>query len=206
MNQRENFMETNMHSLKIAANYENLNTKELRERAQKVFLEIATVVNSREFAICFIEEMKTIHGERSKWKYASPMEIYTHFMSGAETLSPEKDGEMDIELDDYHTVKRVLGYTQKNIKTVFVNSRLFIKLSIKKAGSFICHEWAHKLGFEHDFWKTSERPFSVCYRINSAYERAHELIYGPEILPKRLVCSRSWRTLWITKKCREANS
>lgn len=165
-------------SVKVAADYEKLNTIERRAFARETILRFTTVVNSPEFLQCFLEEMQDIHGELSEYKDHSPAELYRYFMDGSEKLSPEVDGVINLEIDDYYSFKRVIAYTKKHIKTIFVNTKYFDNTTHCAAGSNFCHEYGHKKGFLHDFWATARRPFSICYKINRAFERAYAMIYG----------------------------
>jgi hypothetical protein len=184
---------------KITIDASKMDTLERREKIQTVAGELHTVINSRIF-MDEVMKMRT-HGERSKLKDLSNREIYDLLMKGAETLDPEVDYEWDIFVDDYYTFKRVVGYTYLNKKWIYVNTKYFDTRSTKLIGSNIVHEQSHKLGFSHDFRSTKDRPFSVSYQLNLAYERAYDRIYGKEIKTKKKVCSRSWRRLWI-KKCK----
>jgi len=121
-------------------------------------------------------------------------------MEGAEVLDPEVDYEIDIYVDDYYSLKKVIGYTYRNTKYQYVNSRYFDKRSTKLIGSNVLHEYGHKLGFGHDFRRTKRRPFSVCYQLNDIYEECYDQLMGN--LPQRIKkCYRSWRTLWLKKYC-----
>ena len=121
-------------------------------------------------------------------------------MNGAEVLDPVIDNEWDIFIDGYFSMKRVIGYTMRNIKTIFVNTKYFDTRHKALVGSNIVHEYGHKLGFSHDFRATADRPFSICYQLNLCYEAAYSKIYNvyPEI---KTVCKRNWKFLWLKKTC-----
>lgn len=175
-----------MKRLTINVSYEKLNTKERRTKAAYATSKMEVVINSVAFKNIFIRTLENrdyANGELSLWKDQTPIAIYNHFMSGAETLSPTKDNKMDIDIDDYYTWKRVIGYTYRNISTIFVNTKYFDKRGPKLIGSNICHEYGHKIGWDHDFRRTKRRKDSLCYLLNEIYEYAYDSVYPEEKEP-----------------------
>lgn len=185
---------------KINIDASKIDTEERYQKIQDVALELHTVINSKIFMDQVLKMRK--HGERSKYKDYSNMEIYRMIMNGAETLDPVVDNEWDIFIDDYFSWKRVIGYTMRNIKTIFVNTRYFDSRPRVLCGSNIVHEYGHKLGFSHDFRATAVRPFSICYQLNNCYEVAYRKIFNMKPI-KKTVCKRSWKSLWLRRVCRE---
>ena len=183
-------------SLRVNVDFTKLDTLTRKRKALNVQYEMQSVLRSDYFRLAFIGLLSSRnyqHGETSKWKYASEGEIYLHLMQGGEVLTPEKDNNIDIEVDDYYSFKRVIGYTYPNIKTQFVNSKYFDSRTSRLCGSNFLHEYGHKLGFGHDFRRTSRRADSLCYLLNEAYEAAHSIMY-PSTNPndKVLMCKRRW--------------
>lgn len=191
--------------LKVTLDGKKLNTIERREKAQLIAEEMQIVYNSDVFKEVFLDLLDKRDyksGELSKWAYETPDAIYAYFMNGVEILSPELDYEVDFFLDDYYTIKRVIGHTYPSDKYVYTNTRYFDVSSSKMSGSNFTHEYGHKKGFKHDFRRTSRRNDSLCYILNDAYEIAWERIFGDvSERDKRLVCKRVWYKLWIGKKC-----
>lgn len=188
---------------KINIDASKIDTDQRYEKIQDIAFEIHTVINSKIFMDQVLKMKK--FGERSKYKDYTNMEIYQILMKGSETLEPVEDNEWDIYIDDYFSWKRVIGYTKKNIKTIFINTRFFDKRHRALCGSNIVHEYGHKLGFSHDFRATKDRPFSICYQLNKAYEAAYSKIYNT-YPSSRFICKRSWKYLWIKKTCQEVKS
>lgn len=147
-------------------------------------------------------------GELSDFKYWNPKDLIEYFFDGSEKLSPIKDGVMNIDLDDYYTIKKVIGYTNKNTPTIFTNTKYFDKRTSKLIGSFFCHEYGHKKGFDHHFFNTKVRQFSLSYLLNVAYEKAWELIFNGDqaAADKKIVCKRTWKTLFLKKVCYAINN
>lgn len=108
-------------------------------------------------------------GETSAWRHKTNLEIYEHFMSGAEKLRPEKDNEADIDLDIFNpslASRNTVGYTYGHVLKQWINRKFFWAMAIWGVMGNIAHEWGHKLGFDHDRKSTKRRPYSICYQLN----------------------------------------
>lgn len=174
-----------------------IKTQERKDKLAIVAQELHRVINSTLFRDKVMRIKK--QGELSKFKDQPNSMIYNHIMSGKEVLDKEEDFEMDIFINDYFSLKRVIGYTKPSIKTIFVNTRYFDKRTTKLIGSNILHEYGHKLGFKHAFRKTKNRHLSLCYELNRIYEECYDTLFG--IPQYKTICYRSWKTLWIKKTC-----
>lgn len=99
-------------------------------------------------------------------------EVYTTIMNGAESLSPEIDGEADINIEIDRSKKRgVLGYTYSHSKINWIYSWFLRDGDVYEVAGNLAHEYMHKLGFEHDFARTPLRPFSVPYAVGDFVSR-----------------------------------
>jgi hypothetical protein len=176
---------------KINANIDGLKTQRRKDIATVTHARAEFVINSNEFKRQILELMvEPLTHEKSDWKDARPMEIYEHFISGSEVLSPTKDNEMDIDLAAWSRMfSRVVGWTKPDIKTIYVNTKFYDNGSHKSRGSNLVHEYGHKLGFKHPF----KRPFHkcICYRLNTAFENAYDSIF-PDEKPEVKTLRRSW--------------
>lgn len=146
--------------------------KELIKLEQaRVNLELIT--NSQLFKREFLRA--DFSGETSEWRHKTNEEIYEHFMSGAETLQPEKDNEADIDLTIFNPKPwtGTVGYTYPNTMRQWINRKFFWSLELYEIEGNICHEWSHKLGFDHDYKRTARRPFSVSYQLNEIIKICH---------------------------------
>jgi len=106
--------------------------------------------------------------QQSKFTYTNlnNRQVWNKFISGAETLSPEADNEMDIYIKvDRRNRRGVIGYTYPASKFQWIYSWVLKKFSVEQIAGNIVHEWLHKIGFEHPFNRTIYRPFSVPYAI-----------------------------------------
>lgn len=185
---------------KLNIEFKNLD-KNLALKALKTEKEMLEIIKSEHFYKNFMMVLRLRDyqkAERSKFKNYSPEQIYLTFMRSVEVLgSQEVDYEMDAEVVGYFSLKTVMGWTNKNIKQFHVNVRYLRNGTTKTFGSLNCHEHSHKLGFDHDFYKTKDRPNSISYLLNLIYEITHDEIYKKRY---EEVCFRSWKT-FFRKRC-----
>ena len=114
----------------------------------------------------------TFNGKKTfyKNKGMSNQEVYELLLKGAETLSPEVDHEMDLNLTLYHAHNKTVGYTYPNTSEIWVNRKFFENYTLGEVANNAMHEWLHKIGFEHSFYNNSDRPFTVPYAIGEIVE------------------------------------
>lgn len=187
----------------VKINYEKLDTPERRQKALLVENEMNIVLTSEVFKQMLLLTLgrKAYNtGEMSPWKDKAPILIYNHIMAGGEVLTPAKDMSIDIDVDDYYSIKKVVGYTTRNSKTIHVNTKYYDSRPSKLIGSNLLHEYGHKIGFEHAFFRTKTRDLSLCYLLNYVYELSWDTIFKkPHALERVLVCKRKW---FFFKSCK----
>jgi hypothetical protein len=132
------------------------------------------VLNSVEFRDAVLS-----HRFQGKEGYADDsgmtnQQIYDAIRAGKESYDQSADGEADFNLDlrTFSWFQRnVVGYTTESSDTITLNRRFFSNYTPAEVASNLCHEWLHKLGFEHDFRSTGRRPHSVPYAIGDLVEK-----------------------------------
>ena len=98
----------------------------------------------------------------------SNFQVYNKLMSGVEYLDPELDSQADIFVKiDRRNRRGVIGYTYQNTKWQYIYHWVLDSWGIKDVAGNIAHEYAHKCSFDHAYYYTAERPFSVPYSIGS---------------------------------------
>jgi len=118
---------------------------------------------------------------RKKWKETirgfwhnqnkSGLEIHNHLMTGAEKLNGEIDNEADINLRiDRSFGRRCIGYTYKNSIWQYLCQWVFSSYGPENIASNLAHEWCHKMGYSHEYKKTSRRKYSVPYAVGDYVE------------------------------------
>jgi len=195
-----------MPRTKVEIDVSRLDTQRRKDKAILCAKEIETVINSELFKNNFLELLRTRkfsakNAETSKFRYFAPSRVLKHFLEGSETLSPGIDYTFNIVMDDYYTIKRVIGMTYGNKPAIYVNTKYYDSPDTKGSGSNIVHEHGHKLGFRHIFRSKPSRNDSICYILNAAYEMTWEVLFGNPHKPKRKYCYRPWKYLKLKKVC-----
>ena len=88
-------------------------------------------------------------------------------MLGSEVLIPGNDEEMDLDITLYYANNSVVGYTYPDTTRVWTNDKFFSTYTYAQVAQNVVHEWIHKLGFGHDYNRTTRRNYSVPYGIGT---------------------------------------
>lgn len=115
-------------------------------------------------------------------KYRSQL-IQTNGLTRKQVAEKIKSAVHEIPIKMYDGRKGVYGYTYPNDPTIYLNRYYRTQWdydngywSIDAEVSNAVHEATHKMGFEHDYRRTSRRPYSVPYTANFAVDECiHEL-------------------------------
>lgn len=164
--------------LKVKVNLaSNFNPKRLEKLKEAISL-TERVVNSDEFKKMILSHNYWYSTGRLWWKkWYNPKAfrwnlgytnqgVYDKIMSGAEVLSPEKDAEIDVDIEC--VVARhngVLGFTYPNTLRTYVYSWFFDSADLPDLVGNIVHEWCHKIGFGHEYRNTALRQYTVPYAV-----------------------------------------
>lgn len=97
----------------------------------------------------------------------TPLQVYNKLLSGAESLSPTVDNELDLEVRFYYAANSTVGYTYPGVKYIMVNTKFFDGYNTVSVARNLLHEYMHKLGYGHDSSRTTRRPYSVPYAMGS---------------------------------------
>jgi hypothetical protein len=95
-------------------------------------------------------------------------EVLNKILSGKEDLNHVEDHIANISVKvDRRNKTSVIGYTYPNtlwqyIYAWFLDSS---NVSINDVAGNLAHEYCHKIGFDHDFHNTPQRPYSVPYAV-----------------------------------------
>lgn len=101
----------------------------------------------------------------------SNQKIYELIMSGIEKRSPEHDRTINLNLYMYREESKVVGYTYPNTDKIWVNKKYIEKYTYAEIANNAIHEWLHKAGFDHSYYKTPDRIHSVPYAIGELVEK-----------------------------------
>jgi hypothetical protein len=97
-------------------------------------------------------------------------QIYQKLLDGSETLKPEVDHEMDLELELYYSSRSTVGYTYANVLRIWMNTKYFDPYTPAEVAGNVFHEWTHKLGFDHASSYSVSRDSSVPYALGYLME------------------------------------
>jgi hypothetical protein len=131
--------------------------------------------NSDEFK-AFVKDFAFVDSNEEiirKFHYTglSNEEVLNKILSGSETLTPEADGEADLQVElDTSWTRNVIGYTYPTTPMQWIYAKFFHNWSEEEICGNIAHEYMHKLGFDHEYKWTHDREFSVPYAVGYACE------------------------------------
>ncbi|MCO4754311.1 MAG: hypothetical protein KC478_07500 [Bacteriovoracaceae bacterium] len=148
---------------------------EQEEKMREALRRAQIVLNSSQFRQRVLNH--TYNGEKVFVENdgKSNEEIYYSIMEAAETLMPEIDEEMDLDITLYYRNNSTVGYTYPNTTRIWVNSKFFNTYTLGQVAANAVHEWTHKLGYGHSYNNTPERPYSVPYGVGTIIK---ELVDG----------------------------
>lgn len=95
-------------------------------------------------------------------------QIYREIMQANESSTPGVNGVVDVSLHawtPWYIFSRALAYTTPTTKWINIKKSYLRKGSIASLSDTLVHEWTHKLGFNHDYNSTAERPYTVPYAV-----------------------------------------
>jgi hypothetical protein len=127
--------------------------------------------------------------------------LFELFMTGQEEWNGIADYEIDLLVTRYNRrLSRVIGYVIPMKPNIYVNGKFFDDNGIEEVADNLCHEYSHTLGFRHSGEYIEQ---SIPYYINiwfKAWLKANTPM-PKSIHSYKTICERSWRTLWLIKKC-----
>lgn len=95
----------------------------------------------------------------------SNAQIYQIILNAAEALTPTRNNQMEAEVEFYHANTNVVGYTYRNTRRIWINTKFFNSYTPAGVARNLFHEWIHKLGFEHEISWSADRDASVPYAL-----------------------------------------
>lgn len=143
--------------------FNDLQEKKMRDALERARL----ILNSTEFKERVLNH--TFNGERTfvDNNGDSNEKVYETIMAAAETLYPEVDEEMDLDITLYYKNNSTVGYTYPDTVRIWVNNKFFSGYTLGQVAANAVHEWTHKIGYGHSFYNNAQRPYSVPYAVGS---------------------------------------
>lgn len=104
-------------------------------------------------------------------------QIYDYLMGGAEMYPTQQpaNGMADMMLSIYtppwyKRFSKALAYTNIDDPFLHIYKNYYNSATVADISNTLVHEWTHKMGFDHDFNATPQRPYSVPYGIGNMVE------------------------------------
>ena len=139
--------------------------------------------------------------------YLGNVGIYELIMSGWDKFNQTEDGDVDIESHlHFKRWSSAIGHTYASTFKTWLNTKFWTgseKDIVALIAGNIVHEYMHNLGFGHAYKWNPSRDHSVPYAIGTI---VRQIVDGSFITGEsnqfKKVCNRTWRTLWIFKRCK----
>ena len=149
-------------------------TPEQEEKMKKALERLKVVINSQEFKNAVLNHTYQNQVTFVDNNGMSNEEIYYTLLDGIEKLDPVLDNEVDLDITLYYSNNSTVGYTYPDTHRIWVNNKFFSGYSLSKVAANAVHEWTHKLGFGHDYSKTTRRNYSVPYGVGTIVKQLIE--------------------------------
>lgn len=94
------------------------------------------------------------------------LQVYDKLRKSNE-LGSGDDYRMDLRIGLYRMSKSTLGQTTPDDPFFYFNTYGFSSRSDAGVTGTICHEYTHKLGFDHSYRDNAARPYSVPYAVGT---------------------------------------
>lgn len=136
-----------------------------RSKMETALEKLKVVLNSEEFRQRVVNFTYNGRKQFVDNKGLTNRQIYDSILRGAETLNGIIDQEVDVDLTLYYSNNSTVGYTYPNTNRIWVNNKFFSTYTHGSVAANVAHEWLHKLGYGHDFERTTRRNYSVPYGV-----------------------------------------
>lgn len=152
----------------------NFNRKSDRDKAGRVRLIIEKVVNDQAFREKILDaefkDRRFLKVDGTIVNIDDNRKVLDMIIGGKEQYREEDaDYEWDMSVALYRSLTREVGHRKR--ETIFTKKRKFRKATDEYVAAHWIHEYAHVIGFIHDFKNTEIRPFSIPYLIYDIAER-----------------------------------
>lgn len=132
---------------------------------------LGRVINSPEFKELVINAKVNGVKKFEDNKSQSNETIYENIMKGSEEINLAPDYTWQLSLSLKRILARsTLAYTVSSSPDIFISIKYFDRGREAKIAGTLCHEYMHKLGYDHDKKPTPRRKFSVPYALGDICE------------------------------------
>lgn len=167
-------MSTSSYALRVnVADRSNLTTAQSQKLDQAITV-LNQVLNSPELKEQVLNFSYNGHLGFVQNNGMSNQQIYDFIMSGAEQFPSVQPANnlADMSLNIYYppfwkAFSSAVAFTSPSDAYLHIYNKYYNNASVAQISNTVIHEWTHKMGFDHDFNSTAQRPYSVPYGIGN---------------------------------------
>ena len=107
----------------------------------------------------------------------SNQQVYDFLMGGAEEYPVQSEANQlaDMRLTIYNPPRyrsqsSTLAFTSVDDPYLHIYKKYYQSATVAELSNTLVHEWTHKMGFDHDYDETPQRPYSVPYGVGDIIE------------------------------------
>lgn len=139
-----------------------------QKKLDRIIAKVEAVLSSEEFHQQVINY--TYLGKKQfAWNDGKSNEqVYRELMQANESSTPGVNGVVDLSVHlwtPWYIFSRALAYTTPSTKWIHIKKSYYRKGGLAVLADTMVHEWTHKLGFNHSYNATEERPHTVPYAV-----------------------------------------
>lgn len=135
-----------------------------------------------------IWKVAIIHGRYSENRGYVGTKLYEYLLQGGD-LRPDgsspADQVMDLDITGFWAWSSTVGYTSLWALKTFINRKFLDKFTEAEVAGHVAHEYCHRLGFTHNFVKSTSVPYLVGDKTWSAFKEYY--LNPPSPVPQPLM-------------------
>jgi hypothetical protein len=169
---------TNSLALKLSVTDRQSFSTEQNQKLDQAITVLDQVLNSAEFREAVLNFSHNGVPGFVNNNGLSNLEIYHQLMDAAEKFPVQHPADQvaDMKLSIYFPpfwkpYSRAVAFTSPSDPWLHIYNRYYNDAKISDIANTVIHEWTHKMGFDHDFNPTPDRPYSVPYGIGGIIKK-----------------------------------
>ncbi len=145
-----------------------------QRRVIKIAQNLETVINSEHFMLLVFSHQYNNEKTFFQNNNETNDQIFYRLMSGYERRNPLPDNTWSLNLRLRSLFSRTTtAYTYPSSPVITISLRYWKKTSEAGIARTLCHEYLHKVGYDHSSSRTVQRPFTVPYGIGGICETVY---------------------------------
>ncbi len=163
---------SNSYALKVnLVDHGNMNTTQVQKMNQVITV-LNQILNTAEFKDKVLNFSYNGKTEFVQNNGMTNQQVYDFIMGGAEEYPKQTQANdlADMRLTIYYPpwwkpFSSAVAFTNTDDPYLHVYAKYYGNATIPQLCNTFIHEWLHKMGFDHDFNSTAQRPYSVPYGV-----------------------------------------